>query len=135
MIKELLKRARRALTEDRPDPWDERPEIEAQMKGLLEEYAAELREEDEKNRRAGMWIFSSVVDHETYLRAAMGLVEEATTRAKLEALRTLETMDEYECGCRCREHQRPSCPLCLAIEKCQKHSEVGELHLLPGGRA
>ncbi len=105
------------------------------MRGLLLDYVDRLRDDDARPRPEGVWIFQAQVDHELYLQAACALLEDAETRGRLEGAEAAGAFEGAdECACRCREHHRMACPLCLGVERCPVHMEDDPARISPRWR-
>lgn len=126
-LSKVLRRARGSEPE-------REPELEEQVRLLLDEYAARLREREDSPPK--VWIFSAGVDHEAFERAFLQLFSEARQRGRADLARELaeEAEPADECSCRCRAHGRLACPACLAVERCQVHEQEDPRTVSPAAR-
>ena len=128
VLARLLERAGvRAAEKNRLDPelldasGDER---ERYVRDLLCDYAAKLRDEDERPLVSGTWIFARRVDHEQYVQAVVELLRAAEGAGRFALAQELASEDQPEdCACRCRQHRRVGCAACVTVESCPRHSE------------
>lgn len=121
----------RILKRGRPDPDAPREAIEAQMKELLDEYSEQVVADEGLDASRGVWIFKDQVDHEAFLQGAMTLVEQARDAGRREGAAAAGTMAGEDCACRCRDHGKVGCPLCLDVSKCPVHVDGDLSAVLP----
>lgn len=134
MIRYLLgKGLDRIAKRGRPDPDDDRPVFEERLRALFDEYGAQIRRDEESPPK--VWIFHRSVDHEAFLQAAMAMVDEACQASYFAGATETLNLDRDDCSCTCKAHQKPACPLCLRVERCQVHSAFDPSRVSPRWRS
>ena len=130
LLKRGYERARAALSKPEPEP----ESLEVQLKALLDDYAEKIGTETSPTAK-GVWIFSAHVDHDLYRQAIMSLIDSACGEARREGYEAADQSEHWDCSCRCKEHQRHACPICLEVEKCPVHGNDDPGRISPRWRA
>jgi hypothetical protein len=115
---------RRALGRLPPaeDPW-EVSDLRGKVEDLLDDLC-DKSDSDEAPLAPGLWIFRQRPDRRVYGQALLDLLDEEIEKARAEVAESFLRDRDFSCACRCREHGKAGCPLCLGIEGCPVHAEA-----------
>lgn len=119
----LLDALRRALGRLPPaeDPWEV-----SDLRGKIEDLLDDLCDKTDADDAVapGLWIFRQRPDRRVYGQAILDLLRDEVEKARAAVAEAWLQGASFECACRCREHGKPSCPICLGVEGCPVHADA-----------